>query len=375
MTLASPAHVGRNSTHRPFLRRWLVTAGLLVLLCLGAALLAGAIGLEVGIQAGLLAAVVAVLPVGIVVPAFLWLDRYEAEPTSSLLLAFSWGAFVSTSVSLVLNTGTLAVATQLFDDPEIVATVAVAPVVEELAKGFGVLVVLWVRRREFDGVIDGIVYAGLVAAGFAFAENILYLGRALTEAGAAGLAVTFVLRGLLGPFAHPLFTVWTGIGIGIMVGRGRGIIRVVAPLLGLLIAVVLHALWNASAVASVEGWITGYLLVQVPIFLSTIFFVVWARRREGVLIARHLGRYSQLGLFTPAEVAMLASLTRRRAASQWAARTRGRGGRSAMLELQDCAVELAFLRNRIDRGAAGPGAVAEERRLVESIMRCRAILN
>lgn len=374
MTLASSAHVGGNATHRPFLRRWLITAGLLVLLGLGAALLAGAIGLEVGIQAGLLAAVVAMLPVGIVVPAFLWLDRYEAEPMSLLLLAFSWGAFVSTSVSLVLNTSTLAVLVQFVDDPEIVATVAVAPVVEELAKGFGVLVVFWVRRREFDGVIDGIVYAGLVAAGFAFAENILYLGRAITEGGVAGLAVTFVLRGLLGPFAHPLFTVWTGIGIGVMVSRGRGVLRFFAPLFGLLSAMTLHALWNASAAASLEGWITGYFLVQVPIFLSTILFVVWARRREGVLIARHLGRYRQLGLFTPAEVAMLASLTRRRAARQWASRTYGRGGRLAMMEVQDCAVELAFLRDRIDRGSAGKDAVGDERRLIECILRRRESL-
>ncbi|WP_226913445.1 PrsW family intramembrane metalloprotease [Gephyromycinifex aptenodytis] len=374
MTLAPSAPVARNATHRPFLRRWLITAGLFILLCLGAALLTGAIGMEVGVQAGLFAAIIAVLPVGIVVPAFLWLDRYEAEPTSSLLLAFGWGALVSTSVSLVLNTSSLAVLSQLIYDPEIAATVAVAPVVEELAKGFGVLVVFWVRRREFDGVIDGIVYAGLVAAGFAFAENILYLGRALTDGGAAGLAITFVLRGLLGPFAHPLFTMWTGVGIGVMVSRGRGLLRFFAPLLGLLTAMGLHALWNGSAVLGLQGWVTAYLLVQVPIFVATIGFAVWVRRRESVLIARHLGQYVQLGLFTSSEVNMLASLPWRRAARQAAARTHGRAGKSAMMELQDCAVELAFLRHRLDRGSARPEAVADERRLVEAILRCREIL-
>ena len=78
------------------------------------------------------------------------------------------------------------------------------------------LILLW-RRQEFDGVVDGIVYAGLAGLGFAFTENVLYLGRALQEDGAAGLVVTFVLRCLFGPFAHPLFTMAIGIGLGIAV--------------------------------------------------------------------------------------------------------------------------------------------------------------
>jgi RsiW-degrading membrane proteinase PrsW (M82 family) len=73
------------------------------------------------------------------------------------------------------------------------------------------------RRREFDGIIDGIVYAGIVAAGFAFTENILYFGRAFGEEAEMGGSVLFtlILRGVLSPFAHPLFTSMTGIGAGL----------------------------------------------------------------------------------------------------------------------------------------------------------------
>ena len=60
---------------------------------------------------------------------------------------------------------------------------AVAPIVEEAVKGAFLVGLLIFRRREFDGIVDGIVYAGLVAAGFAFTENILYFGRAFTEDG------------------------------------------------------------------------------------------------------------------------------------------------------------------------------------------------
>src|SRR5205809_319359 len=77
------------------------------------------------------------------------------------------------------------------------------------------------RRREFDGVVDGIVLAGLSGLGFAFTENVLYFGRAFLAGqeqslttGFFAVGFTFVLRGVLSPFAHPLFTAMTGIGLG-----------------------------------------------------------------------------------------------------------------------------------------------------------------
>jgi RsiW-degrading membrane proteinase PrsW (M82 family) len=38
-----------------------------------------------------------------------------------------------------------------------------------------VVLFLW-KKDEFDGIIDGIVYAGMVGLGFAMTENILYYG-------------------------------------------------------------------------------------------------------------------------------------------------------------------------------------------------------
>ncbi len=34
------------------------------------------------------------------------------------------------------------------------------------------------RRQNFDGITDGLVLAGITATGFAFTENVLYLGNA-----------------------------------------------------------------------------------------------------------------------------------------------------------------------------------------------------
>ena len=95
-----------------------------------------------------------------------------------------------------------------------------APVIEEIMKAIGI----WyaVRRKELDGVMDGVIYAGWTALGFAVVENFLYLGLAEQE---GQLLLVFVLRGLLTPFAQPLFTAWTGIAIGAAVAKGKPISR------------------------------------------------------------------------------------------------------------------------------------------------------
>ncbi len=369
---ARPAPI--NVTHRPWLRRFLLGTALLVLFTAGALLLSVAIGIEVGAQAALLGVLFAALPVGIVVPALLWLDRLEAEPTSHLVFAFCWGAFVATAVSIVLNTGSIIVLANVGVDAESVAAVMVAPVVEESLKAMAVLLILWLRREEFDGVIDGIVYAGLSAAGFAFAENILYLGRAYAEFGAQGLVGLFVIRGLLGPFAHPLFTMWTGVGIGVAVTRARGVLRWIAPIAGLLLAMFLHGLWNLSAVAGIEGFWSSYLLLQVPIFLGAIAFVTWERRREARMIGATLSMYQSYGWLTPGEVRMLGSTAARRDARHWAQRAGGRPAQRAMVAFQDEASDLAMLRVRMSHGTAGSDALYEERILLDSLTRARAAL-
>lgn len=371
--LRGTGRLAHNLTGRPLLRRWLLWAAIAVGFLLGGLLLSVAIGLEIGGQAALYAVLVAIVPVGIVVPAFLWLDRFEAEPPRYLLFAFFWGALIATAVSLVLNTGSTLLLETSSPDAENIAAVMVAPVVEESLKGLGVLLILWFRRREFDGVIDGVVYAGLSAAGFAFAENILYLGRAFDEAGAGGLAATFVVRGLLSPFAHPLFTMWTGVGIGIAATRSRGVLRFLAPVAGLLLAMGLHALWNLSAVAGLDGFTASYLLFQVPIFIGAICFVLWERRREARLIARYLSVYIPYGWLSPVDVSMLSGMQSRRRAREWAAQTGGKPRRRAMIAFQDDASELALLRARMVRGTAGPDAGEQERALLDSLTRVRAV--
>ncbi len=290
-----------------------------------------------------------------------------------LLFAFFWGATVAALVAAVLNTASLiAIARTGGGSGMDTTAVLVAPWVEEAAKGAAVLLVLLFRRNEFDGVVDGIVLAGLSAVGFAFTENVLYFGRAFlagqeqsltTGFFAAGL--TFVLRGVFSPFAHPLFTAMTGIGLGIAARTPNPATRLLAPLGGYLLAVLLHGAWNLSSLSGLSGFFTGYILIMVPVFALTIALATWSRRREGATVAARLPTYVDAGWLDPQDVPMLASLQKRRQALDWMEARYGGGKAQALRDFQHSATELAFLRDRVERGLDVPDFPARERELLD----------
>ena len=351
--------------------------GQLVLSVLGAVLLAvcsivvtGYMVLSVG-PAGYFAGLLgAMLPVAPLVAVYLWLDKYEPEPTGLLLFAFGWGASVATVGALALSLPPTLVLVAGGFDPEVAGAVLVAPLVEEVLKGLGIVAILVLGRRPLDGVVDGFVYAGMVGIGFAFTENILYLGTALMTGGGEGLVATFVLRGVVSPFAHPLFTAATGVGL-VLAARRAGAARYVVALAGLAVAVLLHGLWNAMA-GGLGGFFTTFVSSWVPLFLLFVLVALWARARERRLLRRNLLVYVEHGWLTAAEVQMLTSLPERHGAVRWAGERGGARGSRAMRQFQRTAAGLAHLRHRIDRGTAPWDARARERALLERVAASRA---
>jgi RsiW-degrading membrane proteinase PrsW (M82 family) len=364
-----------RGTARRGVRRWLLTGLVVVGFGLAALALAAYFGAALGVVTALLGLLLAAIPVGIVVPTFLWLDRFEAEPTRYLVVAFLWGALVAALVAAVFNTSAMLVIQSVTDPSAARLTTAtvVAPIVEESSKGLFVVLLWRLRRREFDGITDGMVYAGITAAGFAFTENIQYLGQAYAEGGRELLAATFVARGLFSPFAHPMFTILTGIGVGIAATSRSGLVRLIAPLAGLTLAACAHGLWNLSAVTGGSGLLIGYGLVGIPLFCSFLGLILWVRRREGRLIGRRLSPYADAGWLSPNEVAMLASMAHRREARIWARTNAGRAGLRSMRDFQDAASELALLRERMYHQAADGQALADERRLLGELTAARQV--
>ncbi|MDN5920397.1 MAG: PrsW family intramembrane metalloprotease [Pseudonocardia sp.] len=336
----------------------------------------GLVERSVGPAGVLLGTLCAVLPVVPVVATFLWVDRWEPEPPRLLLGAFFWGAGLSTLVALLINSSASTVldAAAGRGAGDVLAPVLVAPVVEEGVKGLFLVGLLVFRRREFDGVVDGIVYAGIVAAGFAFTENILYLGRAVSDPETAGVLATLFMRGIASPFAHPLFTCMIGIGAGIAVASRHVGFRVLAVLIGYAVAIVLHGLWNAASVfsSSPTTFFEIYVFVMLPLFVGLIVLVVFARRREARIVTAELPGFAAAGWIAPSEVPLLADLSRRRG---WRALVQRRSGRSAaraVADYQAAVTELAFMRNRIDRGAVRETARTEHEEKLRALLRARA---
>ncbi|WP_457100545.1 PrsW family intramembrane metalloprotease [Microbacterium sp. P5_E9] len=343
--------------------------GVLVLLLIA---LVGYFLTFVGTGASAVGAILALVPLTVVLLAIRIIDRWEPEPRSLVIFAIAWGAIAAVAIAL----GVDLLLTVLLRPPdtqanEIFGAVVQAPIVEELGKGLGVLIIFAVGRRAFDGPIDGIVYGALIGAGFAFTENIQYFATSYIEGGVGQTSVTFFMRGIMSPFAHVMFTSVTGFAVGLAARRGATTAQAVGPwMIGLAGAIALHAFWNASAVFS--DFFTLYLLAQIPLFIVFILGVLALRREESRLTRTRLGEFATAGWFTPQEVDMLATPAGRRTGLRWAKTLRG--DRTAIMKgfILD-ATALAMARQREITGR-DPAAIHDESALLERTAAARAAL-
>lgn len=334
------------------------SAGIAVFAVLGIALgglvallVIGYLALALGLPTLAVGSVLALVPLAAVLLVIAWVDRWEPEPRWALWFALLWGAAVSVAIALVVDLGVeLAVAavTPGGSADEALQAVVQAPIVEEVAKGVGVLLLFAFARAHFDGPVDGVVYAATIAAGFAFTENVLYFGAALAEGGAAELGATFVVRGIFSPFAHVLFTACLGFALGLAARRGAGAGVVGWFLGGLAGAVGLHAVWNGSLAFSDDA-VALYVTVQVPLFLGAVGLVVALRREEVRITRASLTEYARAGWFDPAEVERFATPRGRRAALRWA-RSMRPPRVAAMRRMITDVTQLAFERHAVVTG-------------------------
>src|SRR5690606_20521734 len=254
----------------------LFLAAVIIGMAAAAVLVAGILYFELGALAMAIAMVVAFVPAPLYVIPLMWLDRYDPEPAWLLATAFAWGAFVAVFFSIIVNSLLGDFATQIIsrDAGVFVGAVLSAPIFEEASKGFGLLLLLVAFRRYFDDILDGIVFAGVIALGFATVENVLYYGRFLITDGFAGLFLTFIIRGILSPFVHVFFTAMTGIGVGIARESHKTYVKIGAPFLGYCVAVGLHMIWNFLGVVGgriVEGTELRSACQYVPVLSSSSY--------------------------------------------------------------------------------------------------------
>lgn len=235
-----------------------------------------------------------------------WIDRYEKEPKLLIGGAFVWGAAVSAGVAFVVNT-LLGVGIYFITGSNAVTELAtgslVAPPVEESLKGLAVLLVFLFMRHEFDSILDGIVYAGITALGFAATENAYYIYNfGFLEDGYAGLFALVFVRVILVGWQHPFYTAFIGIALALARFNKNPGMKFLLLLLGWAIAIGLHAMHNtlASLLTGFGGLIAGTVVDWGGWFLMFIF-ILWAMRREQNRIRDFLKDEIELGTITAAQ--------------------------------------------------------------------------
>lgn len=319
--------------------------------------------------------VLALIPLAIVLLGVRWIDRWEPEPRLLLLIAFLWGATVSIVIALVADVGTSYLYAAGGADVNMTVflqSTVQAPIVEEVGKGLGILLIYLVARRYFDGPVDGIVFAALVGGGFAFTENIQYFAIQIAESGTLDFAVgeIFFIRGILSPFAHVMFSAFTGFFIGLAARKGTALGGILMFFVGLIPAILLHAFWN-GVLFFIYDFYAYYLIVQVPLFAIAVVTVILLRRREAQMTQLRLGEYAAAGWFNVTEVNTLGTPAGRRQARAWA---RQRGMSGVMKEYIKDATHLAFTRNRIVSGRDRIGSQQDEAVLLAQVSESRARL-
>ena len=244
-----------------------------------------------------------------------WLDRYEKEPKILLGVVFFWGVIVAAGAAFLINS-LMGAGIYLFTNCEATTELAtgslIAPVVEEVLKGFAVLVVYLAARNEFDSIMDGIVYAAIVALGFAATENTYYIYYyGYQQASYVGLLWLAFVRVVLVGWQHPFYTAFFGIGLATTRLSKDKLVRIAAPLGGLSLGILFHAIHNTIGNV-IKG---GSGLIVSTIFdwsgwSFMLLFVIWAIYREQLWIIDHLQEEVSLGSITLAQY--------RTACSAWA---------------------------------------------------------
>lgn len=232
-----------------------------------------------------------------------WLDRYEKEPKLLIGGVFFWGAAVSAGVAFVVNT-LVGMGIYLFTNSDVLTELAtgsiVAPPVEETLKGLAVLLVFLFFRHEFDSILDGIVYAGITALGFAATENAYYIyNYGYLESGYEGIFALVFVRVFLVGWQHPFYTAFFGIGLAsARLTKNTGL-KFLYPLLGWAIAVGTHAFHN-TLVGLLEG--VGGLVVSTAVDWSGWFFmfllILWAIWRVQQRVKFYLKEEIELGIIS-----------------------------------------------------------------------------
>ena len=344
----------------------------------------------------------AVIQAGVLLVLIRLLDFYDRQPLALVVLVAAWGATGAAVIALVGNE--LVKGLLSGDTREVFGNAIAPPFVEEAGKGLALIAAVgpirWLARRAgvtlFEGVGAGIVYGAAVGLGFAFTEDVFYLiDQARTHGLEAGFDTFLYRRDFLGPAVihHAIFTAAFGGGLGLAAWSRRRVLKVVFPLLGFALAVLLHAVNNGLVevvlvlqygVAETAAWAQGFpftpgidatastvtRLMRVFDFFYLVAFAgamaLWLRYERGV-ISRELEEEVETGLISRTEWETMFDVSRR-SGRDWQLIRSGQLERVRHIRrLRTELARLALLKRRTRRAGGDWSRVQRSRRQIATL--------
>lgn len=182
------------------------------------------------------------------------IDRYSSQPLDLRVAAFIFGGFGATwTIAVNSNTALLGIYAKLFgqDFANGWGAGLAAPFGEELGKGAGVLLLLYIAPRVMRTAFDGFVIGAFVGLGFEIVEDILYsINSAADGFGADPVGAslhTVYLRLGTGFSSHIAYSAIFGAGVVYLMGTKAQPRRLGLGLLLCFTSMTLHGTWDSTA--------------------------------------------------------------------------------------------------------------------------------
>ena len=251
-------------------------------------------------------ALAAIIPMSVYLYLIWKFDRYDREPFKLVLVNYLWGALGAIVLSLIGSIIITFILSVFIKDPSILtktSSIFVAPIVEEITKGSFLLIT--VASRKFDNITDGIVYGGAIGLGFGMTENFFYFisfGQTVPS-----WIMLVIVRSLFSGVMHCVSTATLGAFFGYAKFKTSSE-RIFYGLVGLIIAILIHATWNFSLSFEKIAPL-GFLFLFISIIIFIITFAV-SLNGERKIIFTELKEECDNGLIPQMHLSILSSAKR-----------------------------------------------------------------
>jgi RsiW-degrading membrane proteinase PrsW (M82 family) len=309
--------------------------------------------------------IMGVVPMLIYAGFLWWLDRWEKEPLHLLAAAFTWGFIPSAIIALISQIILDIPATAVFGQHslgyDLFSGSVIAPVTEEGVKALAVLLIFIFFYREFDSLLDGIIYGSLAGFGFAAIENILYFVSFGSE-DPSSLGCLIFMRAFLFGLNHAFFTSLTGLGFAAARYQRNILLKLLFPVLGFAGAVIAHGLHNGLVTFGIIG--LPFAVLADWFGVAGVFVVaLFSLYHESKWIKQYLAEEVEMGTLTAGQASTVGSFGGRIAAN-FSALGGGLGKWWQTRRLYQQCAELAYKKHQLHKmgNEGGNQAIIEKLR-------------